>query len=1075
MKRREFLKRTAAGSVGIVFYSNKLLAESYAAGLPRTGHEGLGDDSRLHEEAFVSPPKMAKPHTWWHWMNGHVSKEGITLDLEAMKRVGLGGFHIFQVGEDYYDAGPACYGSPENLEMLRHAAKEAERLGLCFGVHNSPGWSSSGGPWIPVELSMQVVTWSEVTVAGGGQISVQLPRPSAQLDYYRDAFILAFPAQAGGIKQIPDWKKKANYPSSLKGESTYDSPPLWTNGNSPQQPEPFSVGEGIIDPNTVHDLTERIKEDGMLLWDAPKGQWTILRIGHTTTRAHDNPAPTGGFGLECDKFSRKGIEFHFQSFYNKDMLALMRPFIDKGIAGATIDSYEVGMQNWTADFPEEFRRRTGYDLRSYLPCMTGRVVGSFDISERFLWDLRSTQAQLMSENYYGRFVELCHEHGITGYIEPYDAGPFDEASIGARPDVPMAEFWVGESLNTSDTSVPSYGHLNGRGVIAAESFTGLAQFTESPATLKTTGDLMYTLGINKFILHCFAMQPNPYAVPGMTMAKWGSSFNRNNTWYEQGHAWVDYLARCQYLLQRGVYVADVLYFIGEDSPMHVDASRFNPHLPFAYGHDLIDAESILNRIEVYEGRIVLRNGASYRLLFMPPMEAITLPLAQKLHQLVEQGMCLVVSGPPPKRTPSLTLYPDSDAKLQEFTKLWGETSGRHSFGRGKVFRDTSIQDALDQSGVPPDFEFTSASGTTLINFIHRRANDVDIYFVANRSHTAEEIVCSLRAEAGEPELWDPVRGITVPAKVYDRSYGRLVLPLQFGPGGSIFVIVRPASARAHLKYIASAGGTMTGTAGYTVPQQKLDAVFMREPDTTMTLAAPPIVDVFGHARNLLVYRDGVYELTDHAGKIQWKAITGIPRPLPLEGIWELHFQADRGAPVSCTLARLIPLSEHPEEGIRYFSGTCTYTTMLNVAPEYLEQGRVVQLDLGRVEVIVDVVVNGKNLGTLWCVPYSIDVTDALRAGDNKLELLVTNTWHNRLIGDEHLPAENGYGHKRGSGSIDALPEWYDKGRPKPGQRITFVTWKYWNADSPLQPSGLIGPVVLRFAACLSVEGFDEHS
>jgi hypothetical protein len=509
--------------------------------------------------------------------------------------------------------------------------------------------------------------------------------------------------------------------------------------------------------------------------------------------------------------------------------------------------------------------------------------------------------------------------------------------------------------------------------------------------------------------------------------------------------------------------------------MHVDASRFNPHLPFAYGHDLIDAESILNRIEVYEGRIVLRNGASYRLLFMPPMEAITLPLAQKLHQLVEQGMCLVVSGPPPKRTPSLTLYPDSDAKLQEFTKLWGETSGRHSFGRGKVFRDTSIQDALDQSGVPPDFEFTSASGTTLINFIHRRANDVDIYFVANRSHTAEEIVCSLRAEAGEPELWDPVRGITVPAKVYDRSYGRLVLPLQFGPGGSIFVIVRPASARAHLKYIASAGGTMTGTAGYTVPQQKLDAVFMREPDTTMTLAAPPIVDVFGHARNLLVYRDGVYELTDHAGKIQWKAITGIPRPLPLEGIWELHFQADRGAPVSCTLARLIPLSEHPEEGIRYFSGTCTYTTMLNVAPEYLEQGRVVQLDLGRVEVIVDVVVNGKNLGTLWCVPYSIDVTDALRAGDNKLELLVTNTWHNRLIGDEHLPAENGYGHKRGSGSIDALPEWYDKGRPKPGQRITFVTWKYWNADSPLQPSGLIGPVVLRFAACLSVEGFDEHS
>ncbi|HZL43304.1 MAG TPA: glycosyl hydrolase, partial [Verrucomicrobiae bacterium] len=467
------------------------------------------DEAADLENGFAHPPDSARPWTWWHWMNGCVTREGITADLEAMQRAGLGGANLFNVDQLPIDDPSVQVMNPKWDGLVTFAIQEAARLNLGFGAHNCAGWSSSGGPWVKVEQSMQKVVWTQQTFKGPGSFSNTLARPhvDAKWDYYGDIAVLAFRSQAQ------------------------------------------------IDTNGIVDLSGRMSTDGALSWDAPEGEWTIVRFGHTTTGKMNGPAPASGRGLECDKMSKEAV-MAFWEGYPARVIADAGPLSGRTLTRMLIDSYEAESQNWTPRMREEFQNRRGYDPVPWLPVLMKKEIASLELTQRFKRDWDQTISELFIDNYYGAMAELTHRHpGLEFAVEPY-TGPFDTLSCGGRADVVMSEFWQKPCMWGWDTVKPvsSSGHTWGKQIIGAEAFTGwpMAAWQEDPYALKTTGDKAWCMGVNQFVLHTTAHQPWTNVAPGMTMGWWGTHFGRNQTWWEHGAPeWISYLTRSQYLLQQG--------------------------------------------------------------------------------------------------------------------------------------------------------------------------------------------------------------------------------------------------------------------------------------------------------------------------------------------------------------------------------------------------------------------------------------------------------------------------------------------------------------------------------------------
>jgi hypothetical protein len=1363
MKRRTFIKSgTAAAATWFIApsVSSRLRAQGAA---PAT-----------LESQFLRPPADARPHTWWHWMNGNVTADGITRDLEAMARVGVGGVQMFDVGTGI-PKGPVETLSAEWLRLVRHAASEANRLGMSFTMHNCPGWSSTGGPWITPDRAMQQLVWSETVVDGGRIVQLNLARPFAKLGYYRDALVIAYPAlpgegqtppvvgatvggrpvdhsplldwdQAAGIDLIPAAGESASlaleFASALEARSilihltmipgsgqpggvpgagqpamrlecsddgvsfrnvadlapdgrggagpnvpvvgtfapargkyfrvTTSQPrrvtefQLSPNGRVPDWPaktnlarrrnQEHSPAEGdmpAIDPGQVLDISAHMAVSGELTWQAPAGRWTVLRLGHTPTGRMQNAASDAGLGLEIDKYSAEAMEFHFDKYFG-GLLEAFGPLARKGLVGALIDSYEVGMQNWTPAFPDEFRKRRGYDLQPFMPAMTGRVVGSPEVTERFLWDLRRAQADLIADNYYRRFADLCRQHGIRSYTEPYGPanGPFDELQVGALVDEPMGEFWLrqaGAQWGWSLKLASSIAHVWGQPAVGAETFTGRpndSKWQEHPYATKAIGDLMYTFGLTRYIFHRYAHQPHPDAAPGMTMGPWGFHFDRTNTWFEKAGPWLQYIARAQHMLRQGRFVADILYLNGESAPAEMPNSDnpakepLKPLPPEGYDYDVIDPAAFLQRARVENGRIAVGGGMSYRVLVLQPRQGVSVELARTLHELVRRGMCLV--GAPPLYSLGLPHAQAHDTEVRRIVAaLWGD--GRESertVGQGRVFRDRPLRDVLGTLGVAPDFQFTSKAPDRDVRYIHRAAGGTDIYFVTNHQRRTEEIVASFRAGGRRPELWDAVTGRIVPAPIYETADNRVHLPIALEPSGSVFVVFRSPAAADALRSVSRAGQILASTSDYPAspaaayasvsntftistwikpeievasiglggggtgalaaflpdrrgPAESIqgtvganascfvvhppegdvlygdghsaagfvagrDAVVVYErarglfapvlaalvplagwnhvavvfrdgtpslyvngsfvksglrtgrtvhpglgcPDGNIRfvhfegdMTAPSLAaEALGEARirelaatlpdpaapagiepwpdGLLFWQDGEYQLANRTGRKSGARIVGLPQPLLVGGPWRVRFPPNLGAPAEVTLPKLVSLHEHPEPGVKYFSGTAAYRGTLTVPRGVISADRKFFLDLGRVEVLAEVLLNGRTLGIVWKPPYRVEVEDLLREGENIVEVRVTNLWPNRLIGDEQLPEEYAFGpagpavggQAGNPNAIREVPTWFAGGTPRPkGQRIAFTVWRHWRKDSLLHPSGLLGPVRLFVA------------
>ncbi len=726
---------------------------------------------------FIDPPDAARPHTWWHWMNGNVTREGLTADLEAMKRVGIGGAQIFNVSEGIPD-GPAPFMSPQWLELFRHAAAEADRLEMELCFHNCAGWSSSGGPWIKPEHAMQIVVTSEARAKGPARFDAVLKQPETRRDFYRDIAVLAFPTPADDAYRVPDIRPKAGF------DSRYGLQP--SAGEAP--------GDAVIARDRVVNLTDRLAAGGRLAWDVPEGDWTILRIGHTPTGKDNHPSPEAGRGLECDKLSREALDAHWAGGI-APILAKLGPLAGKSLNNSLIDSYEVGCNNWTPKFREEFQRLRGYDPMPFLPALTGRVIDGGEVTERFLWDFRRTIGDLFAENYFGYFCELCKRHGLQASIEPYD-GPFECLQVGAKADILMGEFWVGGGEPNSVKLAASAAHTHGIRIVGAESFTSApdrGKWQNHPGAIKALGDLIWCAGVNRFIFHRYAHQPWMDTVPGMTMGQWGTHFERTNTWWEQARAWMRYLARSQHMLQSGRFVADVCFFGGEASPnggVHRTDLKAQGYDYDAFGTDLVPA------LAVKDGRIVLPGGGAYRLLVMPDTTWMTPALARKTREIVQAGA--VVLARKPRKSPSLSGYPACDAEVARIAdEVWGAGAppldGEHAFGQGRVIWGRPMEEVLAAMNVRPDLE-TGARKARLA-FIHRATGDADFYFVSNQKREADTVECLFRISGRQPELWDPETGRIEPAPVWRARESRTAVTLDLDPAGSVFVVFRkPAPA-----------------------------------------------------------------------------------------------------------------------------------------------------------------------------------------------------------------------------------------------------------------------------------------
>lgn len=578
------------------------------------------------------------------------------------------------------------------------------------------------------------------------------------------------------------------YPEKTLAKMFQTPLPYWHEYQWPVQPE---VGDPslVIDPGKVLDISAFLQGD-RLVWKAPAGEWTILRTGMLPTGVTNSPADPEATGLEIDKMSRKHVEAHFEAFMGEIYRRI--PAEDRACWKVVVqDSYETGGQNFTDDFLSEFQARYGYDPLPFLPAYEGYVVGSEDRSDRFLWDLRRLIADKVAYDYVGGLRDVCHKYGLTTWLENYGhwGFPGEFLQYGGQSDEIGGEFWsFGDLGNIENRAASSCGHIYGKQKISAESFTsGGTPFSCYPAMMKQRGDRFFTEGINNTLLHVYISQPSEEREPGMN-AWFSSEFNRLNTWYPQMDLFTSYLKRVNYMLQQGLNIADVAYFIGEDAPKMTGI--VDPELPKGYQFDYINAEVIERDLFVKDGLLTLPHGTQYRILVLPKLETMRPELLAKIKKLIEDGA--VVLGPAPKRSPSGESFPTADRQVEKLAgELWSGLDGRSvkavKRGKGELLFGMTMEEALKYIGCVPDCGLPADAP---VLYGHRSAGDADIYFISNQKDEMIEIRPEFRIRSRQPELWDATTGRIRTLPAYEETAAGTVVPLKLYPYESAFVVFR---------------------------------------------------------------------------------------------------------------------------------------------------------------------------------------------------------------------------------------------------------------------------------------------
>jgi hypothetical protein len=725
----------------------------------------------------------------------------------------------------------------------------------------------------------------------------------------------------------------------------------------------------VIAQADVVDLTGKMDAAGTLNWTPPAtgGEWKIVRFGYSLTGKQNHPASLEATGLEVDKMDARAVKDYFTTYLNQYKDATGGLMGSKGLQYIITDSYEAGQETWTPRMMEEFQKRRGYSLLPWMPVLTGQVIKSAEASEQFLWDWRKTISELITENHYNQLTDILAGYGMKRYSESHENGRLfivDGMDVKRTAAIPMSAMWTpglgGSPPNMAQADIlesASVAHIYGQNLVAAESFTAIGfgingAWSYSPEKLKPTADLELASGVNRFVIHTSVHQPVDDKIPGLGLSVFGQWFNRHDTWANQAKVWTDYLARSSYMLQQGKFVADIVYYYGEDNNVTGLFGAKLPDIPQGYSYDFINPNALINLLYTQGGKLVTPSGMKYRMLVIDSnARKMSLPVLRKIATLVKEGA--VITGVKPEMAASL-----NDDPL-EFQRLVNEV---WNSGRNNVYTGKTIAEVLSALNIRPDFEYSKPLNDTPLRYVHRKVASGDIYWVNNRNDRNEMVNATFRVIGKVPQIWHPETGETELVS-YKIENGHTSVTLNFTPNDALFVV-------------------------FLSPARK----------NAVTLPARAEKDV-----------------------------------ITVKGPWNVTFQPDRGAPPQASFENLVSYTEHTDPGIKYFSGTATYTKSINIPANTLVKGAQIRLDLGDVKNLAEIVVNGKSLGTVWKKPFSMDITKALKPGENMLKIKVTNLWVNRLIGDQQADAK---------------------------KKITYTTMPFYNANSKLLSSGLLGPVKL---------------
>jgi len=595
---------------------------------------------------------------------------------------------------------------------------------------------------------------------------------------------------AGALNNVEfsDVPKVERYPEKTLAKMFQTPHPMWYDYLWRTQPV-VSDASTMITADKVVDISKYMDANGVLNWNVPKGKWVIMRTAMAPTGQTNAPAAPEGTGLEIDKMSAKHVASHFDAFLGEILRRI--PADDRKTFHVVVeDSYETGGLNWTDTMIPDFIKQYGYDPVPYIPVLQGVVVGSEDQSDRFLWDLRRLIADKVSYEYVGGLRDVSHQHGLTTWLENYGhwGFPGEFLQYGGQSDEVAGEFWSTGDLGDIENKIASScGHIYGKPKVWAESFTcGGPDFTYYPGGIKQRGDRFFTEGINSTLLHLYIEQPDE-RVPGIN-APFCTEFNRHNTWFSQMDVFAKYLKRCNYMLQQGKYVADVAYFIGEDTPKMTGICV--PGLPKGYSFDYINSEVLLKDATVEDGKLTLKGGMQYRVLVLPPQNTMRPELLSKIKDLVDQG--LVILGPAPTHSPSLQNYPNADKEVRDMAEqMWQTSNGYRKcvpYGKGRVYRDASLEEIFADMNLVPDFQ--SADPCNQLLFIHRKLSDSDIYFISNQGDKTINFDASFRTKGETPELWNPQTAEIRMLPEYKSLNQTTQVPMALQPYESEFVVFK---------------------------------------------------------------------------------------------------------------------------------------------------------------------------------------------------------------------------------------------------------------------------------------------
>lgn len=1109
-------------------------------GLGCTGTAVRGDGL---SDQFVRPPAAVRPWVWYRW-SGHVEREGIRADLQALADQGFGGFVL-----GFSDAralagsgveGNMDFGGPEFFDCLFFTLAEAQRLGLKVSVMPMNGWATAGGDWIAPEDREHVLVWDEQAVKGPGRQSLKLAPPLAEGAFYHDIATIAFPVdslpdQTAFRKAAPridadtvpagspegNWNADPGFaidrnpgsflalekpdggktpsitltfnepfeasalylhpgPSFLHNLSrakfklqvsddgqtfrdvhSFDFDPEKSKGRAgvvlgfPQAAQgrvwhlrlldqnwPYNAWIAEIEllqkgeqPSTLPripfgdahaggvakvsrmaldavwqpadaattqaaaeiDLGSSLQPDGTLQWDAPAGDWVVARIGYTES-GETTSAPTAfgtkGPNWEANKYSAKAAEAFLSGFLDKlldDSRA--KPFLGSTLVGVQLDSWECSYHLWSDAVADAWKERMPYGLDRWMPALLGFAVDSPEETKRFLWDYRRLRADLVGDTFLRTIRDRVHAAGLKLELEMTMFDRFKAFEFG---DMPVTEFSpkgdfggagrLQEGIQGGIALTASAAHVYGQPIVSSEAFLahertfqpdhltpllggkddGKRKFDRDPYALKSAGDKAFAQGVNRLGLHLFLHQPFPDRKPGITTG-YGTNFGRNLVWWKFAHAWTGYLTRCQFLLQQGVPESDFLFCLGEDaystkSMGSLEDRTYRYALDSGFRFDFCTGDAVRNRLAVRDGRICLPTGQTYPLLVVGSTKSMTFPLMEKIAELVEQGA--TVLAPRIDSSPSLAdRAAGRDPRLAKLSQsLWGGIDGTtvksHAYGKGRILWGYAIPEALRELGVEPGMTFTANPADAKVEFAQRRTGSDDLFFLSSQNDAAITAECSFRIAGKVPEFWAPDTGAIHDVPNAREENGRTIVPIDFPPNGSVFVVFREKHSAQCLK--------------------------TRNHETL--------------AREL-------------------------------SGPWQVRFTSPFGEHAEAKFETLQSWTKSDDRFVEYFSGTAVYALHFNV-PDPVP-ARV--LDLGEVWSMAQVTVNGQVFMPLWKPPYQVDITGALKAGDNELEIEVANTWVNRIIGDLNLPAAD---------------------------RKTWLTQNPYKKHSPLRPAGLLGPVRL---------------